>query len=261
MPDATVTAADGARGARGRTACTCTRCGSPGLVAHQEVLLGGHGEILTIRHDSLDRASFMPGVLLAVRGIGGLPPGLTVGLDGLLGLTLAPEGVSYRSVPLMGPRFFTHAPPLVFAPGGRARASVSWRSGPVPGHNFLVSPGPKFEELIAEGDAVPIAGWDFSWFDGPGDGGAAALGLRAAAQRAARRGRAVLDIQTGGGEVLAGAVRRREARVRPAALAATESWPPNVELARRSAQAARRRSWRRPPMTPTSRSRDGASTW
>jgi 4-hydroxy-tetrahydrodipicolinate reductase len=57
------------------------------LVAHQEVLLGGHGEILTIRHDSLDRASFMPGVLLAVRAIGTLPPGLTVGLDGLLGLS------------------------------------------------------------------------------------------------------------------------------------------------------------------------------
>jgi 4-hydroxy-tetrahydrodipicolinate reductase len=57
-----------------------------GLVAHQEVLLGGHGEVLTIRHDSLDRASFMPGVLLAVRGAATLPPGLTVGLEGLLGL-------------------------------------------------------------------------------------------------------------------------------------------------------------------------------
>ena len=57
-----------------------------GLVAHQEVLFGGHGETLTIRHDSLDRVSFMPGVLLAVRGIGSLPPGLTVGLEGLLGL-------------------------------------------------------------------------------------------------------------------------------------------------------------------------------
>jgi 4-hydroxy-tetrahydrodipicolinate reductase len=50
------------------------------------VLLGGHGETLTIRHDSLDRASFMPGVLLAVRGIAGLPPGLTVGIEPLLGL-------------------------------------------------------------------------------------------------------------------------------------------------------------------------------
>jgi 4-hydroxy-tetrahydrodipicolinate reductase len=57
-----------------------------GLVAHQEVLLGGHGETLTIRHDSLDRASFMPGVLLAVRQIGSLPPGLTLGLETLLGI-------------------------------------------------------------------------------------------------------------------------------------------------------------------------------
>ena len=57
-----------------------------GLIAHQEVLLGGHGETLTIRHDSLDRASFMPGVLLAVRGLQSLPPGLTVGIEPLLGL-------------------------------------------------------------------------------------------------------------------------------------------------------------------------------
>ncbi|MBV9204613.1 MAG: 4-hydroxy-tetrahydrodipicolinate reductase, partial [Actinobacteria bacterium] len=57
-----------------------------GLVAHQEVLFGGPGETLTIRHDSLDRASFMPGVLLAIRNHGTLPPGLTVGLEGLLGL-------------------------------------------------------------------------------------------------------------------------------------------------------------------------------
>jgi 4-hydroxy-tetrahydrodipicolinate reductase len=54
-----------------------------GLVAHQEVLLGGAGETLTIRHDSLDRASFMPGVLLAVRSVAGRP-GLTVGLEPLL---------------------------------------------------------------------------------------------------------------------------------------------------------------------------------
>ena len=57
-----------------------------GLVAHQEVLFGGHGETLTIRHDSLHRDSFMPGVLLAVRGIGSLPAGLTVGIEPLLGL-------------------------------------------------------------------------------------------------------------------------------------------------------------------------------
>jgi 4-hydroxy-tetrahydrodipicolinate reductase len=85
MPDATVTAAEGARGAEvGGVHVHSIRLA--GLVAHQEVLLGGHGEVLTIRHDSLDRASFMPGVLVAIRGIGGLPAGLTVGLDGLLGL-------------------------------------------------------------------------------------------------------------------------------------------------------------------------------
>jgi 4-hydroxy-tetrahydrodipicolinate reductase len=84
MPDATSSALDGARGA--------TVDGVPvhsvrlsGLVAHQEVLFGGQGEILTIRHDSLDRFSFMPGVLLAVREIGSRP-GLTVGLDSFLDL-------------------------------------------------------------------------------------------------------------------------------------------------------------------------------
>jgi 4-hydroxy-tetrahydrodipicolinate reductase len=57
-----------------------------GLIAHQEVLFGGHGETLTIRHDSLDRVSFMPGVLLAVRKIASLDAGVTVGLESLLGL-------------------------------------------------------------------------------------------------------------------------------------------------------------------------------
>ena len=56
----------------------------PGLVAHQEVLLGGEGQTLTIRHDSIDRRSFMPGVLLAVRRVGELPEPLTVGLETLL---------------------------------------------------------------------------------------------------------------------------------------------------------------------------------
>ena len=56
-----------------------------GLVAHQEVLMGAAGETLTLRHDSYDRASFMPGVLLAVRQIGSRP-GLTVGIESLLGL-------------------------------------------------------------------------------------------------------------------------------------------------------------------------------
>ena len=55
----------------------------PGLVAHQEVILGGQGQTLTIRHDSMDRASFMPGVLLAIKAVGSRP-GLTVGLEPLL---------------------------------------------------------------------------------------------------------------------------------------------------------------------------------
>ncbi|MDF2742737.1 MAG: dapB [Actinomycetia bacterium] len=57
----------------------------PGLVAHQEVIFGGQGEVLTLRHDSLDRSSFMPGVLLAVRAVADRP-GVTVGLEPLLGL-------------------------------------------------------------------------------------------------------------------------------------------------------------------------------
>jgi 4-hydroxy-tetrahydrodipicolinate reductase len=84
-PDATVSEQDGARGA----VVSGVRVHSvrlAGLVAHQEVLLGGHGEVLTIRHDSLDRSSFMPGVLLAARGAATLPAGLTVGLDALLPL-------------------------------------------------------------------------------------------------------------------------------------------------------------------------------
>jgi 4-hydroxy-tetrahydrodipicolinate reductase len=56
----------------------------PGLVAHQEVILGGPGQTLTIRHDSLDRASFMPGVLIAIKAVPERP-GLTVGLDALFG--------------------------------------------------------------------------------------------------------------------------------------------------------------------------------
>ena len=56
----------------------------PGLVAHQEVIFGGEGQTLTIRHDSIDRSSFMPGVLLAVRRVGGLGETFTVGLETLL---------------------------------------------------------------------------------------------------------------------------------------------------------------------------------
>jgi 4-hydroxy-tetrahydrodipicolinate reductase len=85
VPDATTTALAGARGAD-VAGLRVHSVRLAGLVAHQEVLLGGHGEVLTIRHDSLDRSSFMPGVLAGIRGVGSLSPGLTVGLDTILGL-------------------------------------------------------------------------------------------------------------------------------------------------------------------------------
>jgi 4-hydroxy-tetrahydrodipicolinate reductase len=83
-PDATSSALEGARGAA-VDGVPVHSVRLAGLVAHQEVLFGGHGETLTIRHDSLDRASFMPGVLLAVRAVG-TRPGLTIGLEPLLDL-------------------------------------------------------------------------------------------------------------------------------------------------------------------------------
>ncbi len=84
-PDATATQIEGARGAT-VDGVHIHSVRVSGLVAHQEVLFGGHGETLTIRHDSLDRASFMPGVLLGIRKLASLPAGLTVGLESLLGL-------------------------------------------------------------------------------------------------------------------------------------------------------------------------------
>ncbi|HEX6151380.1 4-hydroxy-tetrahydrodipicolinate reductase [Nocardioides sp.] len=84
VPDATSTSLDGARGATVdgvRVHSVRLR----GLVAHQEVLLGGLGETLTIRHDSLDRSSFTPGVLTGLRAIAD-HPGLTVGLEHFLDL-------------------------------------------------------------------------------------------------------------------------------------------------------------------------------
>ena len=79
MPDATKQSLDGARGSKVGDIPIHSIC-AQGLVAHQEVLFGGVGETLTIRHDSLDRAGFMPGVLLGIRSIV-KNPGLTHGLD------------------------------------------------------------------------------------------------------------------------------------------------------------------------------------
>ncbi|MCQ6552482.1 4-hydroxy-tetrahydrodipicolinate reductase [Streptomyces sp. C10-9-1] len=84
QPDATVTALDGARGAD-VDGVPVHSVRLRGLLAHQEVLLGGEGETLTIRHDSLHHSSFMPGVLLGVRRVVSAP-GLTLGLENFLDL-------------------------------------------------------------------------------------------------------------------------------------------------------------------------------
>ncbi|MCV7067447.1 4-hydroxy-tetrahydrodipicolinate reductase [Mycolicibacterium farcinogenes] len=84
-PDATSTGLDGARGAD-VDGVPVHSVRLAGLVAHQEVLFGTQGETLTIRHDSLDRSSFVPGVLLAVRKIAERP-GLTIGIEPLLDLS------------------------------------------------------------------------------------------------------------------------------------------------------------------------------
>ncbi|MCW2668836.1 MAG: dapB [Frankiales bacterium] len=84
MPDATSELLEGARGAM-VSGIPVHALRLQGLVAHQEVILSGGGESLTIRHDSYDRASFMPGVLLGVREVA-KHPGLTVGLEHLLAL-------------------------------------------------------------------------------------------------------------------------------------------------------------------------------
>lgn len=83
-PDATTTVLDGARGSL-VDGVPVHALRVRGMVAHQEVVLGGPGETLTVRHDSFDRASFAPGVLAAVRAVGARP-GLTVGLEALLDL-------------------------------------------------------------------------------------------------------------------------------------------------------------------------------
>lgn len=88
-----------------------------------------------------------------------------------------------------------------------------------------------FDELLAEGESVPVEGWDFSWFDGRATEERPVWGyLRMMAERMAKSA-AALDIQTGGGEVLA------QVPHAPPVLVATESWTPNIEVARRNLRA------------------------
>ncbi|WP_040422432.1 class I SAM-dependent methyltransferase [Actinopolymorpha alba] len=90
-----------------------------------------------------------------------------------------------------------------------------------------------FEELLAEGESVPVEGWDFSWFEGRATEDRPSWGYSRLLRERVSAASAVVDIQTGGGEVLASAVRAEHP---PAILAATESWPPNAEIARRRLQ-------------------------
>jgi len=85
-----------------------------------------------------------------------------------------------------------------------------------------------FEDLLAEGESVPIEGWDFSWFDGRASEQRPSWGYARLMSHRMGTASAALDLQTGGGEVLASIARP------PATLCATESWPPNAQIARRN---------------------------
>ncbi|MEU4098249.1 class I SAM-dependent methyltransferase [Streptomyces sp. NPDC026673] len=85
-----------------------------------------------------------------------------------------------------------------------------------------------FEDLLAEGAAVPTEGWDFSWFSGRASEQRPSWGYAKLLAERMARAEAVLDVQTGGGEVLA------SVPTAPPVVAATESWPPNLEIARRN---------------------------
>jgi SAM-dependent methyltransferase len=89
-----------------------------------------------------------------------------------------------------------------------------------------------FDDLVAEGAAVPVEGWDFSWFDGRATEERPPWGYASMVAERISRASSVLDVQTGGGEVLAWAL--GHATARPGTLAATEAWPPNVTVARRT---------------------------
>ncbi len=89
-----------------------------------------------------------------------------------------------------------------------------------------------FDDLIAEGESVPVEGWDFSWFDGRAIEERTSWGYSRRLPPLFSEAQAVLDVQTGGGEVFSEALARTE--VRPSIVAATESWQPNLQLARRA---------------------------
>jgi SAM-dependent methyltransferase len=92
--------------------------------------------------------------------------------------------------------------------------------------------GQSFDELVAEGESAPVEGWDFSWFGGRATEERPSWGYARLLVEHVGRAEAVLDVETGGGEVLAAVLGQVEHR--PRRLAATESWPPNLEVANRN---------------------------
>jgi SAM-dependent methyltransferase len=98
-----------------------------------------------------------------------------------------------------------------------------------------VAAAPTFDELVAEGAAEPVAGWDFSWFDGRATEERPSWGYSRLLAERMRYARAALDIQTGGGEVLG------QVPDPPPVLVATESWRPNIDVARRNLHRVRAR--------------------
>jgi SAM-dependent methyltransferase len=95
-----------------------------------------------------------------------------------------------------------------------------------------MTPVRMFEDLVLEGTMVPVEGWDFSWFEGRATEQRPSWGYARLLVQRVGRARAVLDVQTGGGEVFSQVL--DQAGRLPTKLAATESWPPNFEIARRN---------------------------
>jgi SAM-dependent methyltransferase len=111
---------------------------------------------------------------------------------------------------------------------GRSRSRLSGRLSGVP-------TDPLFERLLAEAESVPVEGWDFSWFDGRASERRPSWGYARLMNQRMGMANAALDLQTGGGEVLAGIDKP------PAMLCATESWSPNLRIARRNLEPLRGR--------------------
>ncbi len=115
--------------------------------------------------------------------------------------------------------------------------------------------GRTFDELVSEAAAAPIDGWDFSWLDGRATEQRPSWGYQRLMSQRWRPRRPALDIDTGGGEVLAGA------EPFPPTMVATESWPPNAAIGHQAAAPARRRGGRRPATSRRCRSPTRRSTW